>query len=233
MRMFRALVSAFSIFLCAPVWACEIALVLAVDVSGSVDRDEYRIQMDGLAEAFRDPTVAGTLVAGKAAIMVVQWTGTTRQAVSVPWVQVTSPDDLEALARRIERVPREWRNYSTAIGEALTFSAKQFETAPVCDRRVIDISGDGTSNEGIAPDEVRAGLDRLDITVNALVIEGAEPDLTAYYRRHVISGAGAFVITANSYDDYPKRMRMKLLREVTDPVSMRVQPRLRTALRSH
>ncbi|MEO0370743.1 MAG: DUF1194 domain-containing protein [Pseudomonadota bacterium] len=222
--MFRAFITALSVTFSVPAWACEIALVLAVDVSGSVDRDEYRIQMDGLAEAFRDPTVAGTLVAGKAAISVVQWTGTTRQVVSVPWVQVISPDDLEALARQIEDVPREWRNYSTAIGEAMAFSLQQFATAPVCDRRVIDISGDGLSNEGILPEEVHPHLEDLDITVNALVIEGAEADLTAYFRAHVISGAGAFVITANSYDDYPERMRMKLLREVSKPISIRALP---------
>lgn len=228
--MFRALITACSLTIGAPLWACEIALVLAVDVSGSVDQDEFRIQMDGLAEGLRDPAVAGALLAEGAAITVVQWTGTTRQAVSVPWMEISVPQDLDALATRIEQVPREWRNYSTAIGEALGFSLKQFETAPVCQRRVIDISGDGTSNEGIAPVEVHARLEELDITVNALVIEGAEPDLTTYFRANVISGAGAFVVTANGYDDYPRRMRMKLLREVSKPVSGRVIPQTGNAL---
>ncbi|MEO0771892.1 MAG: DUF1194 domain-containing protein [Pseudomonadota bacterium] len=222
--MFRAVITACALSLGAPAWSCDIALVLAVDVSGSVDRDEYRIQMDGLAEALRDPSVADALLVGGAAIAVVQWTGTTRQALSVPWTEVTAPNDLDTLARRIEAVPREWRNYSTAIGEALSFSLTQFETAPVCARRVIDISGDGLSNEGVPPTQIHAQLVDLDVTVNALVIEGAEPDLTAYFRENVISGAGAFVITANSYEDYPDRMRRKLLREVSKPVSGRVIP---------
>ncbi|MEM7731776.1 MAG: DUF1194 domain-containing protein [Pseudomonadota bacterium] len=217
--MFRAFITAVSFVASAPVWACDIALVLAVDVSGSVDTSEFRIQMDGLADALRDPLVTEALLAGGAAITVLQWTGTTRQVVSVPWVEVTSRGDLETLAGQIEGAPREWRNYSTAIGEALDFARMQFETAPVCRRRVIDISGDGTSNEGIAPGDMRARLEDQDITVNALVIEGEEPDLTAYFRANVISGGGAFAVTASSFDEYPQRMREKLLREVTSPVS--------------
>ncbi len=199
--------------------ACEIALVLAVDVSGSVDHEEYRIQMQGLAEGLRDGTVAEALVAGEAAVMVLQWTGASRQRVVTPWTRMTDFDVLEAFAVRVESTPRVWRNFSTAIGEALSFAAAQFANVPDCNRWVIDISGDGSSNEGVAPKEVHDVLAASNIVVNALVIEGAEPMITEYFWENVILGNGAFVITSNTYDEYPERMRRKLLREVTKQIS--------------
>lgn len=201
--------------------ACEVALVLAVDVSGSVDNDEYAIQMDGLAAALRDGAVSEALVAGNAALTVVHWTGSSRQAVAVPWQQVDSFETLESFAARIEQTPRRWRNFSTAIGEALEFSLTQFGTAPACKRLVIDISGDGSSNEGIEPRAIHPVLNAAGVVVNALVIEGAEPLMTEYFWENVITGEGAFVITANSYADYPDRMRRKLIREVAKQVSQR------------
>lgn len=222
--MLRAFITSVSMAIGTPVLSCDIALILAVDVSGSVDNAEFRIQMDGLAEGLRDPSVSEALVAGEAAVMVIQWTGTTRQTVSVPWTRVRSFEDVEALAVQIEAVTRKWRNYSTAIGEALEFSRAQYAEAPECQRRVIDISGDGSSNEGIHPSEVAAGLEADGITVNALVIEGAEPMMTEYFWENVILGPGAFVITANSFDEYPQRMRLKLLQEVSKPLSWRALP---------
>lgn len=222
--MRQAVLSICSLLIGMPALACDIALVLAVDVSGSVDNTEFRIQMDGLAQGLRDPSVSEALVVGEAAITVVQWTGTTRQAVSVPWTHVRSSEDLEKLATRIEGVTRKWRNYSTAIGEALEFSQAQFADVPSCARRVVDISGDGSSNEGISPRDLRAQMEADGITVNALVIEGAEPMITEYFEENVILGFGAFVITANSFDEYPQRMRLKLLREVSKPISLRRLP---------
>ena len=212
----------FCVGLCAlPARACEIALLLAVDVSGSVDREEYHIQMQGLADGLRDGAVSEALVAGEAAVSVVQWTGTSRQIVAIPWVRISDFETVEALARNVETSPRRWRNYSTAIGEALLFSLTQFEAVPDCNKRVIDVSGDGSSNEGVLPKDVHAKLNAAKITVNALVIEGAEPDMTGYYWENVIIGPGAFVITANNFEEYPEQMRRKLQREVTKQVSTR------------
>ncbi|MEL7258931.1 MAG: DUF1194 domain-containing protein [Pseudomonadota bacterium] len=199
--------------------ACEIALVLAVDVSGSVDHEEYRIQMQGLADGLRDGSVAEALVTQEAAVMVLQWTGSSRQRVVTPWTRITDFDVLEEFAARVEAAPRVWRNFSTAIGEALAFAGAQFADVPDCERWVIDISGDGSSNEGIDPKEVHKILGVSNIIVNALVIEGAEPLMTEYFWENVILGNGAFVITANSYEDYPNRMQRKLLREVTKQIS--------------
>jgi len=203
----------------APVAACDIALVLAVDVSGSVDREEYRIQMQGLAEGLRDGAVSEALVAGEVALLVMHWTGSSRQEVVVPWTTIKDFDGLEAFAVRVETAPRRWRNYSTAIGEALGFAHDQMNAGPECRRKVIDISSDGSSNEGIAPDAVRPDLVGDGIVVNALVIEGAEPRMTEYFWENVVLGTGAFVITANSYEEYPERMRRKLLREVAKLIS--------------
>lgn len=212
------------IALASPASACRLALMLAVDVSGSVNPQEFATQMNGLAEALRDPIVSEALVRSEAAVALMQWTGTRRQAQSLPWTRVATFEDLDALAQAIEGTPRRWRNYSTAIGEALLFGAHAFEDVPDCSRRVIDISGDGRSNEGVAPLQVVDRVAAADITVNALVIVGTESDLPAYFRNNVIIGPNAFVEVAGNYAEFPLRMRLKLLREVAEPLSMLMRP---------
>jgi len=202
-----------------PVKACDLALAFAVDVSGSIDQKDFRIQMQGLADGLRDGVVSEALVKSNARVMLVQWTGSTRQVVNIPWVQITSFSDVEILARRIENTERSWRNYSTAIGEALAFVAKRFDQVPGCKRNVVDMSGDGVSNEGIEPVEAKPELHARTITVNALVIEESDPGLTAYFWENVISGDGAFVVTANGFEDYPAKMRQKLLREISKQIA--------------
>ncbi|MEM1234568.1 MAG: DUF1194 domain-containing protein [Pseudomonadota bacterium] len=207
---------ALLLLLAKPAAACDLALLFAVDVSGSVDPKEYRIQMEGLAHALRDDQVAESIVAGNAALAVVQWTGTSRQKITIPWVEIGSHNALDAFAASVADDPRVWRNFSTAIGEGLRLSLAAFEAAPNCARQVIDISGDGVSNEGVEPAQMRTVAGSKGITVNALVIEDAtDGDLTGYYYENVITGPGAFVMTADGYADYPERMRQKLLREVT------------------
>lgn len=214
--MIRGFLTSVAICLSAPAaYACDLALVLAVDVSGSVDSWEYRIQRDGLAEALRDPVVSEALVAARAEVMLLQWTGAGRQRVTVPWRAITDFDVLDQFADAVAADRRVWRNFSTAIGEALEMSVAQFGAVPHCTRRVIDVSGDGSSNEGIAPASMRMRLKAERVTVNALVIEGAEDDLTGYFWENVIYGEGAFVVTANDFPDYPQRIRQKLRRETT------------------
>lgn len=199
---------------------CGLALVLAVDVSGSVDTREYRIQMDGLAAALRDGIVVDALVEQQAQITLVQWTGSTRQSQSIPWTQVNTTQDVIALARRIEDDPRRWRNFSTAIGEAVALSVAAFDLVPECERRVIDVSGDGVSNEGEGPETMRPLLAQKGILLNALAIETDDTDLTAYFYENLIFGEGAFVITANGFADYPAQIRRKLQRETTKQLSL-------------
>ena len=212
-RILFALAVGLTLWPCTP-RACEIALALAVDVSGSVDAGEYRLQMDGLAAALRDPLVSEALVRGQARLMLVQWTGMGRQQVTIPWTTVTGFDVLDALAVEVAEHPRVWRNYSTAIGEALRYTMRFFPEVSGCKRRLIDVSGDGASNEGLPPEEVHGALNDAGIVVNAIAIEQSEPDLTAYFFEHVIVGEGAFVVTAADFADYPEKIRKKLLREV-------------------
>jgi len=199
---------------------CELAVVLAVDVSGSVDRNEYRIQMDGLAAALSDGIVTEALVEQQAQVTLIQWSGTSRQEQTIPWTVITDFSDVAALATQVADAPRRWRNYSTAIGEALNLSAQVLEAASDCRRKVIDVSGDGKSNEGIAPADVLPQMRAKGIIVNALAIETDDTDLTAYFFENLISGEGAFVITANGFEDYPAQIRRKLQRETTKQLSL-------------
>ncbi len=194
--------------------ACDLALVLAVDVSGSVDPKEYRLQMDGLARALRDPLISEALVQARAEVALVQWSGTSRQVVSVPWTSIPDFAALEAFTQAVEDTSRKWRNYSTAIGELLGYVLPMFDAVPSCQRRVVDVSGDGPSNEGINPETLRSRLTAAGVTVNAIAIEASEEDLAAYFFEHVIHGPGAFVVYAARFEDYPEQIRKKLLREV-------------------
>lgn len=214
---FRTIFIAGLLFLLSAMRAlsCDLALVLAVDVSGSVDADEYRLQMDGLSAALRDGVVSEALVRGNSRLMLVQWTGSTRQKTTIPWTRISSFDALNAFADRVENDIREWRNFSTAIGDALEFTLPAFSDVRDCKRLLIDLSGDGRSNEGRLPTDVHRQLKASGITVNAIAIEASEPDLTAYFYENVIIGNGAFVVTANRFEDYPEKIRKKLLREIT------------------
>lgn len=215
--MFSSRVFSIVLGLCAPActYACDLALLLAVDVSGSVDSDEFRIQMDGLADGLRDPIVSDALVRAKAKIMLVQWTGLGRQQATIPWTSLNNFQALEAFASSVQNDPRLWRNFSTAIGEALDHSINEFNSVPECQRHIIDLSGDGFSNEGAEPATFRSKLRAAKIIVNAIAIEQSEPELTAYFYENVIAGDGAFVMSASGFDDYPDSIRKKLLREVT------------------
>ena len=215
--MFGRVLASFGFLLTASrVMACDIALVLAVDVSGSVDPEEYSIQMNGLAAALDDRSVAEALVRAEARVMVMQWTGTGRQSISIPWRSLSSYEAAAALSQDIVVIPRVWRSFSTAIGEALEVALIAFEDPQVadCARHVIDVSGDGFSNEGILPEHVRNAAMARDVTINALAIEESEQGLADYFRQFVITGPNAFAVTAATFEAYPERIRQKLLREV-------------------
>jgi Ca-activated chloride channel family protein len=218
MRLRRVLSSLACLALPSGARACDLALLLALDISGSVDPHEYQIQRDGLAMALRDGLVARALVQSEAQVAVMQWTGSTRQRVTIDWTALKSIADVERFAGRVAMDTRAWRNFSTAIGEAM--QAGQVELSKVdCKRKVIDISGDGKSNEGILPSSVKAKLQSAGIVVNALVIGGLDDNLTDYFQRNVITGAGSFAMTANSFKDYPARIQQKLIREIVPQTS--------------
>lgn len=193
--------------------------MLAVDVSGSVSPAEYRIQMDGLGAALTDRGIMGALVEGQAKLALMQWTGAGRQRVVINWVDMTDEAAVHGFAQQVTLEPRVWRNFSTAIGEAISLSIAYFAQVPECKRRVIDISGDGPNNEGRPPQALWAELAAHDITVNALVIEDSVPGLTRYFEAEVITGDGAFAVTANRFADYPAQIERKLYRELTKAVA--------------
>ena len=212
--LFAGLVS-----IAGPAMGCDVALMLAVDVSGSVDPAEYRTQKDGLADALEERAIATALIESRAKVALMQWTGSGRQRVVLEWAGMETQADVVRFAARVREEPRVWRNYSTAIGEALALALEQFALVPQCRRRIVDISGDGPSNEGRSPRDMRQALAAAGVTVNALVIEESEPGLTAYFAREVIAGEGAFAVTANTFDDYPAEIRRKLLRELSRAIA--------------
>jgi Ca-activated chloride channel family protein len=204
----------------APASACSVALVLAMDVSGSVSREEYALQMNGLADALGDPLVSEALVNARALVALIQWSGYSRQRVSIPWRSIHAADDVTALRAEVETMPRAFRNYATAIGEVLDDAVDLLVDAPRdCTRKVIDVSGDGATNEGKRPAHVHARLAMMGVTVNGLAIRGSEPNIVEHFREQVIYGPGAFVEIADGYADYPRAIRRKLIAELSQPVA--------------
>ena len=209
--------------LCAmagPVSACETALLLAVDVSGSISNEEYVLQMQGLADALHDPDVIAALVGGRDKIALVHWSGLRNQRLSLPWQHLQTETAVAAFAETIRRIKRPQDHTDTAIGAALYFALDQFAAVPDCQRHVIDISGDGAENSGNSLPAARAEVAAHGITLNAIAIEQDEQttDLTDYFRRYVIS-QGGFVMTSHGLQDYPRAIHDKLLRELTKAVS--------------
>lgn len=198
--------------------ACRQALALGLDVSGSVDSGEYRLQLDGLAGALEDPEVLAAFLAMPevpVALAVFEWSGPRGQRILVPWKDVTGPADIAEVAARLRGTRRATMEPSTALGAAKGFGATLLAERAGCWRRVLDLSGDGQSNTGPRPQEVRpAG-----ITINGLVI-GAKGGadgigaLGSYYRAYVIAGPEAFVETALGFDAFEAAMVRKLKREL-------------------
>jgi Ca-activated chloride channel homolog len=216
--MLRAL--ALSLSLAAPAAACDTALVLAIDISGSIDAGEYALQTEGLADALRDPDVAEALMRGQVALAVVHWSGIGAQALALPWQRMLDPAAIHAFAERTRTLPRAFTASDTAVGEAVAFSAAQFAAVPDCRRRVIDISGDGPENAGFTVARARQAAQAEGIEINAIAIEdmGLSSPISSFYSRWVIT-KGGFVMTARGLGDYPRAIREKLIRELTRPAS--------------
>lgn len=210
-----ALLSGFA----TPVLACKIALVLGIDVSHSIDNFEYRLQIEGTADALRDPVIRDILIESQAAVAVVQWSGAAQQQVSVPWIRITSHRALGLLEQRIRSILRPWDDSNTGVGAALSQMTALFQTVPDCARKIIDFSGDGISNSGPLPIGPRVEAQKRGIVINGLAIDRVGRSVTEYFKGHVIAGSGAFVVTATGFRDYPRAIRMKLLRELLPPAS--------------
>ena len=223
---------AFGLALClaapaAPARAMEVALelVLAVDCSASVEPHEYALQMRGIADAFRAAGVVraiGAAAPNGIAVTVVQWSGAGMQVQVVPWRRVHDAASAATVAALIEATPRQIRWGATAIGEAMKFARRLFDGNGFSGvRRVIDLSGDGSSNQGEFPTLSRPAVIEAGVVINGLAILNDEPALDRYYRRQVIGGKRAFVLSAKDFIDFADAIRRKLIREIGHPPSVR------------
>lgn len=197
--------------------ACGVELVLAMDVSRSITNAEFDLQVTGLSAAFQNGEVIDAIrgIPGGVMATVTQWSGAASQTQTVPWSRLTDAESSLRFAAAIDAQHREFFAAYTAIGEALWHAGQLSADNPVeCERRVIDISGDGINNRGREPGPIARALAQLGFTVNALVILGSKRDLEAYFRTHVVRGPGAFMEVAESHDDYPRAIHQKLLREL-------------------
>ncbi|MCZ6663758.1 MAG: DUF1194 domain-containing protein [Gammaproteobacteria bacterium] len=201
--------------------AVDLQLVLAIDASASVDPIEFALQMSGIAAGFRDQEVIAAIGSGplrRIAVSAVIWAESGWPKDSTRWYILDSAESAGAFALLIESYPRRIEG-GTGIGSAILHAAEMFDgNGFVSQRRVIDLSGDGRETTfrewRVPPTQARNVALARGITVNGLAILTDEPDLDDYYRDEVIGGFGAFVITANSIDDFARAMRKKLLREI-------------------
>lgn len=205
---------------------CHAALVLALDLSDSVDAHEADLQREGLAAALRDDAVRAAIMPRNglgAALMVFEWNNPSMQRVIAPWRLLSSGAAIDAFATQLEAETPQRTQGQTGIGAAIRFAARAFANAPSCERRLIDISGDGPGNTGVPPKLVRQTGELVGITINGLVIrnpalDSAQPpgrDPLPYYQKNVKWGPGAFVIMIDDYEDYADAIRRKLLRELS------------------
>jgi Ca-activated chloride channel family protein len=203
----------------SPAISCETAIVLSIDVSGSIDGGDYRLQTEGLAAALADAEVAEALVKGQIALSVIQWSGASEQALMLSWQRMLAPDDVALFAARAAAMPRAFTGSDTAVGQGLRFAQGQFTAVPDCRRKVIDVSGDGQENAGFTDAKARADAIEADVMINAIAIEEPGPafPITNYYRNWVIT-PGGFVVSARGLQDYAETLRLKLLRELVKPI---------------
>lgn len=198
-------------------------LVLALDISASVDSDEFALQLGGIAAAFRDPVIIAAIERsrpGGIAVAIVEWSEPQSTRVVVPFHQLADARSVRAFAFLASRAPRVSNSSYTSIGAGISASLDAMAAnAFVAPRRVIDVSGDGRNNRAPYPDQVRPRVIAAGVTINGLAIETDDDTLTRYYREEVIVGPGAFVERARNYNDYAAQIRRKLLREIFPPLS--------------
>lgn len=204
--------------------ACDLALVLAMDASSSVNSDEYALQMKGMASALLDTEVTQAILSlGGMYMAAFEWNGIRNQKLLFDWTQLNSEADIFGLAERLAKHQRNSEKSPTALGSALGYAHRLFARLPKrCLRQVIDVSGDGLNNDGITPDKVYALWDFSNITVNGLVIKGTDPlhdnihqDVDDYYRQEVLKGNASFLVVAENFKSFEEAMKRKLLMEIT------------------
>jgi hypothetical protein len=213
----------------------DLQLVLAVDVSRSIDEVEAELQRRGYIEALTNDRVIDAILSGehkRIAVCYTEWAGTHYQMVVIDWSLIDSASAARRFAEKLSEAPRTSQSW-TAVGAALAFAGQRFENSGYSTRRrVIDISGDGRTNDGPPAEMVRDKLVPQGIVINGLPVMmnrtnfGRPPDtgLDKYYEESVIGGPGSFVIAAGNFDDFGRAVRTKLIREISARDATRAIP---------
>jgi hypothetical protein len=200
----------------------DTALVLAVDVSQSVNDERFALQMEGIAKAFEDPGVQSSIFSGPHRAMfvtLVEWSD--KAAVAIPWTLIASKADASAFAATLRKTPRRGAEFTCMSRALQLIGDKILPFLPMpANRTVIDVSSDGHDNCNLNPtvDVLRDALVAENVTINGLpILEGDEAaTLEAWYKAHVIGGASAFTIPAHGYDDFERAMRRKFVTEISE-----------------
>ena len=199
----------------------DVALVLAVDVSGSVDDDRYALQMEGIARAFEDRDVQSTILSGpNAAILVTLVNWSQKPQVAIPWRVIARRADATAFASDIRRAPRRAEDFTCMSAMLQVVEEKVLPLLPLpAERTVVDVSGDGRDNcnPPTPVDSLRDGLVADGATINGLPIKAGREAATIaqWYQQHVIGGTAAFLLPANGYEDFGRAIRQKFIIEIS------------------
>ncbi|WP_240046594.1 DUF1194 domain-containing protein [Paracraurococcus ruber] len=203
----------------------DVLLVLAVDVSRSIDDDEARLQREGYRSAVSDPQVVEAIrggMIGAIGLAYVEWAGAEYQRLVLPWTRIGNAPDAHAWSEKLAEAPRASLSW-TSISGGLDFSRTVLAQAPFeATRRVVDVSGDGVNNSGGPVELARDRLVAEGVTINGLPIVNDRPTfgrmppipLDDYYRDSVIGGTGAFVIVAEDFQSFGQAVKRKLIREI-------------------
>jgi uncharacterized protein DUF1194 len=198
--------------------AVDVALVLAVDVSLSIDAEEFALQRAGYAAAFLNKRVIEAITGGATgavAVTYMQWSGAREQQQIIGWQLINDRASAARFAASLAAADRVVAPGSTSLSGAIDTGARLLhQSGYAAQRQIIDISGDGSNNSGRLPNFARDEAVKDGITINGLAILKNEPQLDSYYEANVIGGRGAFVLTAGDFDDFAEAILVKLIREV-------------------
>jgi hypothetical protein len=222
----------------------DLLLVLAADVSRSIDAAKFQLQRDGYAAAVADPRVLDTIRAGRngrIGLIFIEWSGIGAQRTVVDWMTVSDAASAKDFGDRLLEMPRSFAD-RTSISGAIEFAMAQLARAPFSARRqTIDISGDGTNNSGRDVTELRDQAVAMGITINGLAILSETPlpwnpehtnppgGLDHYYRTNVIGGPGGFVMVAKNFGSFGEAIISKLIAEVAQGREQEGEPQSRRA----